>query len=189
MKRILLSLITILGVSAAIAGSTRAYFNDEATVAGNSFVAGTLDIQDASESWMVPVTLNNFKPGDSFKKWVVINNAGTLDTGSLVVSAVNKNDPNNLLANINVAVYGQVEGFDQGIYSPNWAVGQPVSNWLTDVNILGTAVYKDATAAHVLASGKKDTIILDFKVPTTLGNEFQGKSATFDLKFVAEQVH
>ncbi len=67
---------------------------------------------------------------------------------------------------------------------------QQVSTWLQNVNLLGTPVYVNpgSVAATQIAPGATDTIILDFQIPTTVGNDFQGKTVTFTLQFNAEQV-
>lgn len=188
MKKLFLSLLTIGVVSAVAIGATRAYFTDTESVLGNTISTGTINIKDNSAAWMT-VTFNNVKPGDTVRKWVVMQNIGSLNVGSLTVSAVNAQGDTDLLDNIKVSLYGTVDTFAQGIYSPDWGNGQIVSTWLQNVNILGTAVYNDAAAGHVLAPLANDTVIFDFHIPTTLGNDFQGKSVTFDLQFNAEQVH
>ncbi|HGE72704.1 TPA: hypothetical protein ENX78_17840 [Candidatus Poribacteria bacterium] len=189
MRKILLSLVAISIVGVSAVRATSAYFTDAVTINSMNLATGILDINDVSNSWMTHVSFENLKPGDLVRKWVVLQNAGNLDIASLKVSAVNKNDPDKLLEQLKVTVYGTVDGYDQGIYTPDWGKGQPISDWLTEVDILGTAVYRNATAGHVLSPGKKDTIIIDFIVPTTLGNEWQGKTASFDLRFDAEQSH
>lgn len=187
MLKILKSFIVIAAVAAIATGATSAYFTDQETVGGMQFSAGTLEIENSSDSWMTKVSFDNLKPGDTIRKWVKLTNTGSLDVASLKVSAVNKADASGLLDQVKVSVYGQVNGFDQGIYTPDWGNGKPVNSWLNNVDILGTAVYRDATAAHVLAPTKVDTIILDFKVPSSLDDTFQGASASFDLQFDAEQ--
>ena len=192
MKSIIKSLIVVIAVAAVAGGATYSYFTSQAKITGMTFATGTLDVSNASESWMTHVSFQGLKPGDTVRKWVVLENTGNLDIASLKVSAVNKNDSADLLKNITVSVYGTVDGHEQGIYTPNWGTGQPVSDWLTDINILDTPVYENhngVDAATTLEPNKKDTIILDFKVPTSLGNEFQGKTASFDLQFDAEQSH
>ncbi|MFA5871319.1 MAG: TasA family protein [Parcubacteria group bacterium] len=190
MKNIVKSLVLIVAVAAIAGGATYAYFTSQVKVEGMTFATGTLNVSDVSDFWMTHVSFPNLKPGDTVRKWVVLKNTGTLDIASLKVSAVNKNDPKGLLDVMTVALYGTVDGFDQGIYSPDWGNGQPVNTWLTDINILGMAVYRDATAAHVMAPDKKDTIILDFRLPASVSDPgYQGASASFDLQFDAEQSH
>ena len=191
-KKILISLSVIAVVAAVAVVATVAYFTDQETVSGNTLSTGTLQISDSSDAWMKGVTFppgNNLKPGDSVRKWVVLENTGSLDIDYLKIFAVNKIGDTGLLNQIRASVYAQVPGHDQGIYTSDWGNGQPVNSHLTGLDVLGTAVYRDATAAKILAPGEKITVIIDFKVPTTVGNSWQGKSVTFDLRFDAEQVH
>ena len=183
----ILSLFITAVVSAVAIGATIAYFTDTAVLGENIISTGTVSIVDTRDSWMLTVDLTNLKPGDTVRKWVVFQNDGSLDIGSLVVTAINKTGDIELLENVNVSVYGTVDGYDQGIYTPDWGNGQPITPWLNGIDLLGTAVYRDSTAGHILIPGAEDTIIIDFKVPTTVGNDMQGKSATFDLEFIAQQ--
>lgn len=189
MIRIAKSLITIFAVAVVAVGATGAYFTDQETVAGMDLETGTLILNDASAAWTKTVTFTNLKPGDSIRKWVTMRNDGTLPIDYLRVGASNITDPDGLLKQIRVTVYAQVPGYDQGIYTPDWGNGQPVDPWLTNIDVLGTAVYKDATAAKLLQPGETITMPIDFKVPSTLDDTWQGKTATFDLTFDAEQSH
>lgn len=201
MKKLLFSLLAV-GVTSALAiGATRAYFTDTESVLGNTISTGTIDISNTAQhyttddghghySWSgISIALNNAKPGDTIRQWVKITNTGSLSVGSLKVSAVNAQGDTYLLDSVRVSLYGTVDTYGQGIYSPDWGNGQIVSSWLQNVNILGTAVYNDASAGHVLLPGASDVIILDFKIPTTWDNTYQGKSVTFDVQFDGEQVH
>lgn len=188
-KKIILSLALIGATGAITAGATMAWFTDVKTASGMTLSSGTIEITDASDPWMRNLAFGNFQPGDFVRKWVVLKNTGSLDIGYLGISAVNKSGDVDLLDNINVTVYAQVPGYDQGIYTPDWGKGKAVNTHLNDINVLGTAVYRDATAAKILAPSEKITLILDFRAPTTLGNEWQGKSAVFDIRFDAEQTH
>jgi predicted ribosomally synthesized peptide with SipW-like signal peptide len=189
MLRIVKSFLTIAVVAAIAVGATGAYFSDQETISGMNIATGTLSITDTSASWTKTVVFNDLKPGDTIRKWVTMTNDGTLPVDYLRVGTANVFDPDRLLGQIRVSVYAQVTGYDQGIYTPDWGNGQPVDPWLSDIDVLGTAVYRDATAAKMLQPGESITMPIDFKVPSTLGDSWQGKSATFDLTFDAEQSH
>lgn len=188
MRRLLFSILALGVVSVAAIGATRAYFNHTEVLGSNTITTGIVSITDARETWMLTVDLSNLKPGDSVRKWVVFENDGTLDIGSLKISAINKTGDTNLLENVNVAVYNTVDSYVQGIFTPSWGSGQPISPWLKDIDVLGTPVYSEGVTGDVMVFGSQSTIILDFKIPTTVGNSFQGKTVTFDLEFFAEQV-
>src|SRR5665648_12594 len=97
MKNIIKSLLVVVAVAAVAGGATYAYFSSDVTVTGNTIATGTLKINDKSQDWMQQVTFDNLKPGSLIRKWVVIENDGTLDVGTLNVSVANLNDTNGLL--------------------------------------------------------------------------------------------
>ena len=91
MKRILVSLMTMALVSALVGGGIYAYFNDTETSTGNTFTAGTLDLNlDGGNTNVVKFTVDDVKPGDSSGgTWTVANVGnipGYLDLESIGVS-------------------------------------------------------------------------------------------------------
>jgi predicted ribosomally synthesized peptide with SipW-like signal peptide len=194
MKKIFASLLTIVAVAAIASGATRAYFTSQVTQENLTFATGTLEINDTSEAWMNNITFNNLKPGDSIqtsntmRKWVVIKNTGSLDIGSLKVSAVNKEGDTALLDHITISTNGRVGNNTTAVFTNNWAPVKPtVNSWMTNADVLDVAFY--GTPAGVIHPGESYTVTLDFAVPAELGNEWQGKNVTFDLVFEAEQIH
>jgi hypothetical protein len=195
MKKILLSLLTIALVSTVAFGATKAYFTSEVTQNNVTFASGTLVMTDTSDGWMLPVTFTNLKPGDTIRKWVRLHNAGTLDIGQLTVQAANVSDTNGLLGQVLVSVIG----FDNNppfasnaYFTPSWGTGgQPVNYMTTAQDILSPSavIWSPGVTPSTITPGQDDLIVLDFTVPTTLGNGYQGVTATFDLLFHAEQVH
>jgi len=79
MKKILISL-AIIGVVAAIGvGATVAYFSDTETSTGNTFTAGTLDLNlDGANINVVKFTVGDVKPGDSGTGYWTLKNVGSL---------------------------------------------------------------------------------------------------------------
>jgi predicted ribosomally synthesized peptide with SipW-like signal peptide len=188
MLRLAKSLLTILAVAAVAVGATGAYFNDEATISGMSFATGTLQITDASPDWSKTVTFTNLKPGDWNRKWVTIQNTGSLDVDYLTVNAVNVVDPSGLLGQVKISVSGAVAPADSAFFTDDWGAGSKVLPWMTNVNILDAPSYYRIPAG-VIHPGESYTLNFDFTVPTTLGNTYQGQSSSFDMVFNAEQTH
>jgi len=186
MLRILKSLLTIVAVMTIGVSATSAYFTSAQTVSGMSFATGTLKIADVSEGWTKTVSFQNLKAGDRIRKWVTLENTGTLDVDSLRVSAVNVVDNSGLLGQIKISAMGSVSG-DPAYFTPDWTGGATVLPWFNNADILDNAYYR--APAGVIKSGERYTLIFDFTVPTTLGNELQGQSASFDMVFTAEQAH
>ncbi len=182
MKKIILSLAVIVVVSTAVVGITRAYFTSTATSSGNTFSAGTLHIRNMNVDWMAQVDFSNLKPGDLVRKWVRIENDSTLDIGTLTVSAVNVNDPSGLLHQLTGWTYGGIAGTSDDPNGVQTGFGMDGLALLNNADLL-------SPANHVLHPGQHATIQVQFVMPTSLGNEWQGKTATLDLQFNAEQVH
>ena len=85
MKRILISLMSIALVGALVGGGIYAYFSDTETSTGNTFTAGTLDLEvDNENPWTsTAVTASNMEPGvATIPVDISCENIGTL-TGDL----------------------------------------------------------------------------------------------------------
>lgn len=65
MKKILASVAVVALMSVAAIGATRAFFSDTVTSTGNTFAAGTLDLEVDGGDVLVPFSVLNMKPGDT----------------------------------------------------------------------------------------------------------------------------
>lgn len=89
MKRILASVVVVALLSVATIAATRAYFSDTVTSTGNTFAAGTLDLNVDGGEVLVPFSVTNMKPGDSLgSPTYEIRNTGSL-TGVLSYKVTN----------------------------------------------------------------------------------------------------
>lgn len=79
MRKILLSLLSIVLVSTVAVGATKAYYDDTETSNGNTFAAGTLDltVDGNNGTNTVKFTIANMKPGDQPKGTYTLNNVGS----------------------------------------------------------------------------------------------------------------
>ena len=78
MKNIIKSLVIVFAVAAIAGGATYALFSDTETSNGNTFMAGTLDLELGGSVQTAPVNLTNMKPGDSTAVTFDLHNAGSL---------------------------------------------------------------------------------------------------------------
>lgn len=80
MIRILKSLVTIAAVAVVAVGATGAYFSDTETSTGNSFTAGTLDLNvDGANTNVVKFNLSNLKPGSQPTGSYTLSNVGSIN--------------------------------------------------------------------------------------------------------------
>ena len=78
-KRIVTGFMSIAGALAIAGGATFAYFTDTVSSTGNSFAAGSLDINLRSEGGSAPFNVTGMMPGESVKRYVTVVNDGSED--------------------------------------------------------------------------------------------------------------
>lgn len=200
MKRILISLMTIAVVGALVGGGIYAYFSDTETSTGNTFTAGTLDLNlDGGNTNVVKFTVDYVKPGDSGgATWTVANVGnilGYLDLESISVSEAigTTTDPeladeptssdttqlgNYLLVHIFIDTNnnGSWDSGETDIFGTNAA---PAA-----INTIAGSYALDLSLA---ASGGTNYITLLWSVGTATDNRIQGDSVTLNITFELQQ--
>lgn len=181
---VLKSLIVIIAMVTLTAGATSAVFSDSASIAGNTFSTGTLEIRINGEAQIGGASITNAKPGDVLGYGFTVYNGkidsgaiSTLDATKLTISAINNLPGDPLL-------------FDQ--------LDVVVRTSRTVPAHLGTIIYtgklKNLQNADLLAGGPwselgsyvSQDVHYTVTLPVDSGDEFQGKSANFDLAVYAE---
>jgi predicted ribosomally synthesized peptide with SipW-like signal peptide len=202
MKRILLSLMTIALVSALIGGGVYAYFSDTETSTGNTFTAGTLDLNlDGGNTNVVKFTVSDVKPGDnSGGTWTVANVgsiAGYLDLENISVSEAIGTTTDPELADevppgtdtAQLGNYLMVHIFVDTNNNGSWDSGEtdilgtdaaPVA-----INTIASSYALDLSLA---ANGGTNYITLLWSVGTATDNRIQGDSVTLDITFELQQM-
>lgn len=193
-KKILISL-SIIGVVAAIAiGATTAFFSDVEESEGNTFTAGTLDLEvnDKNPVTNALIEFSDIKPGDSGSKVIKMCNTGTIKGGIVMCIKNLKNyengctepegppTPDNTCSNP-----GEGEG-ELGEYlkvTITWDGCPPHEETL---NSWASGTWKCIDGLD-LNPGQCRTCTIDWEMPTTTGNIIQSDSATFDLEFTLTQ--
>jgi len=146
MKRILVSVVAIALAIGILGAGAMAYFYDTETSSGNSFTAGTFDLQlqDGNESWGDGVTATwtspNWAPGDpEVAAWLEMKDIGSIGAdlvlvrgGNLSESDNGYNEPEGPTSQNNIAdhiyitsihytengvdLYGNIVGYYQGVF-------------------------------------------------------------------------
>jgi len=199
MKKILVSLMTIALMSALIGGGIYAYFSDTETSTGNTFTAGTLDLNlDGVNTNVVKFTVDDVKPGDSSGgTWTVANVGnipGYLDLESISVSEAIGTTTDPELADeggpdtTQLGNYLMVHMFIDANNNGSWdsgetdifgADGAPVA-----INTIASSYALDLSLG---ASGGTNYITLLWSVGTTVDNRIQGDSVTLNITFELQQ--
>ncbi|HRN96388.1 MAG TPA: TasA family protein [Candidatus Levybacteria bacterium] len=193
MKKVLLSVLTILAVSAATFGATQALFSDEETSTGNTFTAGTLDLKtNNADGTTASYTLANIKPGDwNLAGQVVLKNAGSVNgTVSYEITNV-RNLENDCLemedgdASCGVGDdQGELGGLAKASLQANVAPWTRFPTSPVSINAAEGVRYEIGT----LNAGETLPIVTyGVWTPTANDNIAQGDSVIFDVVFYLEQ--
>ena len=205
MKKILGLTVAALLVMGLVGGGTWAYFTDVETSTGNTFAAGTLNLQvGAADPLTTTITVADMKPGDSdFIDWL-LKNDGSI-AGSLDITFSNIVDLENLVNEPEEADVGEtgtvaVPGTDGELAEnllllvyidengDNTYDGGDVLIW-NDYIKGGTA---DLGAAEELSnyvmgadygSGDDKAVRIEWSVDTSVTNLIQSDSTGFDIGF------
>ena len=214
MKKILMSVLTIGLVAAVAFGATQALFSDTETSFDNTFSAGTLDltVDGFDDPNVVHVALGDMKPGDGVGgaehstityQWTLCN-TGSLP-GQPYVEITNLRDLDNLCtepeADVDTTCGGNPDGeLSANLFMQMNAAGSggfeyphgtgcvdggrncPVSYWATH-GLVGQGTWETIPAGGCIAA-----MVLEFEIPTTVGNIIQSDSTLFDIVFHLDQI-
>ena len=174
----------VLGAAAAVAGlGTFGAFTDSTAPINASVDTGTLSI-NATTQGSLPMAVSGLVPGDSITRAVTLHNDGNLPLGSINLSTgvttasnLTTDAANGLQKSVRSCAVAWVQsGNTYTCASGEKLLGAgPV---MTDVALPG---------ANALNAQSSDYLAYTISLPTTAGNDFQGKSAALSLVFTGTQ--
>lgn len=193
MLKILMSLLTIVLVSASAIGATRAYFTDSETSSGNTFSVGTLNVViDGDGSSSSPYfNVSNMKPGDSAYSCLQVKNDGSV--GMLFRAYVaDVTDSLNLASQLDVTVTLRPPACDiPSEYNAYGPVNLPIwSGKLADLINNGSLLNNISAAFNsdgILEPDYAAVYGVNVSMPEETGNTYQGAVFTGSLKVDATQ--
>jgi len=206
MKKILISMMTIAVVGALIGGGVFAYFSDTETSTGNSFTAGTLNLQVSGDD---PLTAH-FAVTDTFggdsgsDDWLLKNDgsiAGSLDVifSNIVDDENGVNEPedadagedgtvalpgtNGELAEV-LALLIYIDENDNDTYDSG--TDTLIYQGFVKPGLAGERLSNYAMAANY-GSGNDKAIRIEWNIDSGVGNKIQSDSTGFDITFTLNQ--
>jgi len=202
--KILKSIMVIVAVAALTAGATSAIFTSEASVAGNNFATGTLEIRVNGGPNTVGLHYSNAAPGDVATKTFTLQNYGqpwfsgpsTLPAKEIIPAAVMKSGNTELYNALQARLYANAgwSGCSNPITHP-FVAGKGCTVYSGPLSgLVGTP---DQDILHAtqwgsqaeLAPGNSLSMLLEVELPVTADNSLQGKTTTFDLTMTAYNPH
>jgi len=205
-KKILASIFVIGILALAMGYGTYSYFSDTETSTDNTFTAGTLHtaLSNDGVNWFVDVTHtwvspSNWAPGEYVESKLYIRNDGTINVMHVAYEAYNLGGTG-LADAVLLTKIVYTEG----------GVAYDVTDWFKvtagmDVNSDGkitlrefvdgwpyamkfwTGAWGGSTEYLTASGGNSQYLLLGFTFDSAAGNEYQGKTASFDLEVRAYQ--
>jgi predicted ribosomally synthesized peptide with SipW-like signal peptide len=190
-SKIILSLLVIGVVSAVAIGGTVAYFSDTETSTGNTFTAGTLDLNvDDGNINVVKFTVTDANPGATGGGTWIVKNVGSV-AGYLDLEAISQINDDNGCTEPEAAVPDTTCGAGEGELGANMNIDLFVDANNNGVNDSETVIYAGPLSgiaasydlSLALAAAATNYIRLNYTIPTTVGNIIQSDSTTLNLSF------
>jgi predicted ribosomally synthesized peptide with SipW-like signal peptide len=199
MSKILLSLMMIVLVCALIGGGIYAYFSDTETSTGNTFTAGTLDLNlDGGNTNVVKFAVGDIAPGSSGNGTWTVTNVGSID-GYLDLESVGITE--------GVGTSTDPELADEPTHADTTQLGNYLMTHLfvdtnnngtwdsEETDIFGTnaspaAITNIASSYDLnlsLTHGSTNYITLAWSVPGATDNRIQGDNVTLSMTFELQQ--
>lgn len=167
----------LVGVAAG-AAPTDANFTATSTSPSNQFATGTLTLSNDKSTAGQLVNISAMIPGDTATRTVVITNSGTLSFTYTAAIASNTS-PDTLLwtdtTNGLQVIVRQTDASGAVLYPSSGTAPGPLKNF---------ALPQSATVAASATS----TLWMQFSLPTTAGNTFQGLTQSFTITYTATQL-
>jgi len=202
MKKIVGLTVAALLVIGMVGSGSWAYFSDTESSTNNSLTAGTLDLNiNGGNVAVTTFSATAVAPGDSGSGSSTLANVGNL-SGELDItfSAVTNtggtggeygDGVGNLGAVAEIAVYLDVDqsgtwsAGDIGLKSDGTTYAFPTALNYATIDSYGSKSY-DAVIANMAASAAYNFRV-EWRVPTSAGNNIQGDSVSFNVTFTLEQ--
>jgi len=207
MKKILGLTISALLIMCVVGGGTWAYFSDTETSLGNTWTAGTLNLVDVISGMAVNTDIIVTEQGDGLNDKVVFGSVTPLvpgSSGTITWTLSNTGNLPGLLTMVATTTFDQGGAPNEPEAAAETALGgvkgldTGVMVWVTrgGVEVFGTAAIPVAMSglaaflssqSQSIAGGGSLVYVLHWQIPTAVGNEIQGDSATLNITFALTQ--
>jgi len=188
MAKKLLATVAVLALFVSVISlGVLALFTDTASVPGNTFSTGTVDISTAPSSALV--TFSGMAPGDQVTNPLTVTNAGTLALRYAVTSTTTENT---LAAQLDMTIWDENEEADGGTTcnatAPATVLYAPADLGSTGgTNVIGNPAQGSQAGDRTLNAAASEVLCVKVSLPSSTGNTFQGLTSTATFAFQAEQ--
>lgn len=191
-KKLVFITLAVLLVAALAGIATYAWFTDSAAVSGNTFTAGTLNIDITNQTPTMPFEFTNLAPGDTVTGTITVKNTGTLPLqyyGYITIdtqTAGQDGDGANL-ADVLEMTFTPTDV--RGAGAPGSAdLPDPMSGIIRDLQYSGIGIWTPVNMPdQPFGAGWEVDYDVEVHFPIEAGNEYQGAGLEGTIRFYADQ--
>jgi spore coat-associated protein N len=187
LKKIVATAAVVCVLGSLSAFGALSIFTDTATITGNAFTAGSVDISTSTTTALI--TFSGMTPGDKVTEPLTVSNDGSLQLRYAVTSLATDADSLHLRTQLDLSIKVGVTTctnaeFDTDgtvLYGPGDLGGDPA------INVIGDPAEGDDSGDRTLDASDDEVLCFQVELPSTTGDAFQGATTTATFSFEAEQ--
>jgi len=188
MAKKLLATVAVLALFVSVISlGVLALFTDTASVPGNTFSTGTVDISTAPVSALV--TFSNMAPGDKVTQPLTVSNIGSLELRYAVTSLATDADSKGLRAQLDLTIKSGVTTCTNTLFGSSGTVLYGPGDLGSDPasNVIGDPTQGAQSGDRTLAASGSEVLCFQAELPLSTGNGYQNATTTATFTFNAEQ--
>lgn len=184
LRKIIATAVMVSAFAAFAVLGTAALFTDTASVPGNAFSTGTVDISTSPVSALV--TFSGMTPGDQVTDPITVTNAGTLQLRYAVTSTTTEDI---LAAQLDLTIKSGVTTCTNAGFGVDGTVVYAAGDLgsVAGTNVIGDPAQGAQAGDRALAASASEDLCFNVTLPSATGNTYQGLSTTATFAFQAEQ--
>jgi spore coat-associated protein N len=187
MLRKVLALSIVTGFVALVISVGSALFTDSASVTGNTFTTGTVDISTSPTSALV--TFSNMAPGDQVIAPITVTNGGSLRLRYAVTSVATNADSKGLMSELDLTIKSAVTACTNAGFAADGTTVYAAADLgsVAGINVIGDPATGAQAGDRELAASGSEVLCFKVNLPSATGNAYQNATTTATFTFSAEQ--
>ena len=183
-RKLLLTLSVLLVGGSLLTFGINAVFTDTASVPGNTFSTGNVDISTSPTSALV--TFSDMMPGDVVTAPLTVTNAGG---GQLRYAVTSTTTEDTLAAQLDLTVKSGVTTCTNGGFGASGSVlyGPADLGSTGGINVIGDSAQGAQAGDRTLNAAASEVLCFQVSLPLSTGDAYQSLTTTATFAFNAEQ--
>jgi spore coat-associated protein N len=187
LKKIVATIAVVCMLGSLSAFGALSIFTDTATITGNAFTAGSVDISTSPATALI--TFSGMTPGDKVTEPLTVSNDGSLQLRYAVTSLADDDDSLHLRTQLDLTIKSGVTTCTNGGFDSDGSVLYGPADLGSDpaINVIGDPTQGADSGDRTLDASGNEVLCFQVELPDTTGDAYQGATTTATFSFEAEQ--